>query len=223
MIVLERIVEAYIGEYNSGKSEVAINRALDLSKEGRKVTLVDLDIVEPFYTLRPLKKELEQKGLTVCAWETTETMGLGEAGNIIKPEMRWALRREGDVVLDIGYGVEGAKTLNLVEEKEKSPELRIYAVLNIGRPVTSDKEEILEYVRTLGPVHGVINNSHLGNETTKDFVEEGARIIGSAAKELNLPVIATTIDYRLAEEFGSHDSQGNPIRLLYRYMDRSFW
>jgi hypothetical protein len=121
-VFLQRIVEAYIGEYNSGKSEVAINRALDLLEEGHnKVTLVDLDIVEPFYTLRPLKKELESKGLTVLAWETKDTMGLGEAGNIIKPEMKWALRREGDVILDIGYGVEGAKTLNLVEEKEKYP------------------------------------------------------------------------------------------------------
>jgi len=220
---LQRIVEAYIGEYNSGKSEVAINRALDLLKEDRKVTLVDLDIVEPFYTLRPLKKELEQKGLTILAWETKDTTGLGEAGNIIKPEMKWALRREGDVVLDIGYGVEGAKTLNLVEEKEKNPELRIYAVLNIGRPMTSDKDEIIEYVKTLGPVHGIINNSHLGNETDVEFVQEGARIIGAAARELGLPVIATTIDYRLRDQMGSNDCQGNPVRLLYRYMDRSFW
>lgn len=221
---MQRIVEAYIGEYNSGKSEVAINRALDLLEEGHnKVTLVDLDIVEPFYTLRPLKKELESKGLTVLAWETKDTMGLGEAGNIIKPEMKWALRREGDVILDIGYGVEGAKTLNLVEEKEKYPELRIYAVLNIGRPITSETEEIIEYVKTLGQVHGLINNSHLGNETDVEFVQEGARIISSAAKKLGLPVVATTIDYRLAEQMGSRDCEGNPVRLLKRFMDRSFW
>ncbi|MFZ7103044.1 MAG: hypothetical protein ACOWWO_10395 [Peptococcaceae bacterium] len=220
---MTRIVEAYIGEYNSGKSEVSINRAIDLLNQGRKVTLVDLDIVEPFYTLRPLKKELEAKGLTILAWETKETYGLGEAGNIIKPEMRWALRREGDIVLDIGYGVEGAKTLNLVEEKEKHPELRIYAVLNIGRPITADKEEIIEYVKSLGPVHGIINNSHLGNETDVQFIQEGARVIGEAARELGLPVIATTVDYRLGEKIGAQDEQGNPVRLLYRYMDRSFW
>jgi len=222
-VFLQRIVEAYIGEYNSGKSEVAINRALDLLNENRKVTLVDLDIVEPFYTLRPLKKELESRGLTILAWETKDTMGLGEAGNIIKPEMKWALRREGDVILDIGYGVEGAKTLNLVEEKEMNPELRIFAVLNIGRPITSEEEDIIEYVKSLGPVHGLINNSHLGNETDVEFIQEGARIIGSAAEKLGLPIIATTIDYRLAEEMGPRDCLGNSIRLLYRYMNRSFW
>lgn len=220
---MTRVAEAYIGEYASGKSEVAINRALDLLNEGKKVTLVDLDLVEPFYTLRPLKKELEAKGLQIFAWETKETKGLGEAGNIIKPEMKWALRQEGDVILDIGYGVEGAKTLNLVEEKEKYSELRIYAVINLGRPMTSEKKQIVEYIKTLGPVHGLINNSHLGNETDVNFVQEGARVISEAAKELGLPVIATTIDYRLAEKIGVTDGQGNPVRLLYRYMDRSFW
>ena len=36
----ERIVEAYIGEYASGKSEIAINRALELHSQGRQVSLV---------------------------------------------------------------------------------------------------------------------------------------------------------------------------------------
>ena len=59
----DRIIEAYIGEYASGKSEMAINRALELKNQGRQVTLVDLDTVEPFYTLRILKKDLEEMGL----------------------------------------------------------------------------------------------------------------------------------------------------------------
>ena len=60
-----RVVEAYVGEYASGKSELAINRALELKNQGRMVTLVDLDTVEPFYTLRPVKKMLEEKGLVI--------------------------------------------------------------------------------------------------------------------------------------------------------------
>jgi hypothetical protein len=59
------IIEAYVGEYASGKSENAVNRAVALRRQGRQVTLVDLDTVEPCYTLRPIKKELEELGLTV--------------------------------------------------------------------------------------------------------------------------------------------------------------
>ncbi|MDO4542807.1 MAG: hypothetical protein Q4C00_08295, partial [Bacillota bacterium] len=72
---MDRIVEAYIGEYASGKSENAVNRSLELKKMGRKVTLVDLDLVEPVYTLRPLKAELTEAGINVIAWETQETLG----------------------------------------------------------------------------------------------------------------------------------------------------
>ena len=86
-----RIMEAYVGEYASGKSEVAINRALSLLGGELSVTLVDLDLVEPFYTLRPLKRELEGMGLNVIAWETQDVLGFGETGSLLMPQMRWAL------------------------------------------------------------------------------------------------------------------------------------
>ncbi|HBS60539.1 MAG TPA: hypothetical protein DEA44_14910, partial [Firmicutes bacterium] len=95
----KRIVEAYVGEYASGKSENAVNRAIALQRQGLQVTLADLDTVEPCYTLRPLKKDLEQLGLHVIAWETKETVGLGEAGCVIKGEMRWVLRRRGSIIM----------------------------------------------------------------------------------------------------------------------------
>jgi hypothetical protein len=218
-----RIVEAYIGEYASGKSEVAVNRALELAGQSRQVTLVDLDIVEPCYTLRPIKQELMEQGLTVLAWETRETMGLGEAGNVLRPENRWALRRPGDIIMDIGYGVEGAKTLNLIEGARTDPDLKIYAVINIARPMTATLEDVVEYVRQLGPVHGLINNSHVGDETTMEIVQNGAVIVAEAARILGLPVIATTVAAGLTGAIGSRDCAGNPVKVLTRYMARTFW
>ncbi|SHF11443.1 hypothetical protein SAMN02745133_01852 [Desulforamulus putei DSM 12395] len=221
--ISKRIVEAYVGEYASGKSEVAVNRALELARAGRKVNLVDLDIVEPCYTLRPIKKELEETGMTVLAWETRDTVGLGEAGNIIKPECRWALYREGDVILDIGYGVEGAKTLNLLEGVEETPELQVLAVINAKRPMTSTVEEILDYIKELGPVHGLINNTHLGDETTPDIVQEGARVVSEVSNILGIPVVATTADQKVTKQIGPQDCMGNTVRPLVRYMPRTFW
>lgn len=219
----ERILEAYIGEYASGKSEVAINRALYLLKKGYKpVTLVDLDLVEPFYTLRPLKKELEENGLEIIAWETKETLGLGEAGNIIKPEMRWSLKKEGSVILDIGYGVEGAKKLNLVEDAY-SKGLKIYVVTNIARPMTGDVSEIVDYIKKLGLVHGLINNSHLGDDTDIEIVQSGAKIVTEAARQLHLPVIWSTVEKSIAEKIGKKDVMDNDIFPIERRMNRAFW
>ena len=160
-----------------------MNRALFLAGQGRKVTLADLDIVEPFYTLRPIKKQLESLGINVLAWETKETFGLGEAGSIIRPEMRWVLKRDGDIILDIGYGVEGSKTLNLLEGIEDNPYLKIIAVVNTSRPATHRVEDIVEYVATLGRVDAIINNTHLGEETTVDIIQAGSKVVSEAAKD----------------------------------------
>lgn len=191
---------------------------------GRKVTIVDLDLVEPFYTLRPIKRKLLDLGIGVVAWETAETLGLGEAGSVIKPEMRWVLRRAGDIILDIGYGVEGVKVLNLIEGADSEENLKIYAVLNIGRPMTATVEDIVEYARGLGRVDGLINNSHLGDDTTVSFVAEGAKLITEAARQLKLPVVATYIDKKFeAEMSGKFDNMGNPLRFLERHMVNTFW
>lgn len=179
--------------------------------------------MEPFYTLRPIKRKLEERGLHVVAWETKETMGLGEAGSVIKPEMRWALRRDGDIVLDVGYGVEGAKTMNLVEGARESEDLLIFAVINISRPMTASVQDIIEYVQGLGRIDGLLNNTHLGDETTPQVVQDGARIVTEAAQCLRIPVIATCIERRFAGELGDRDIAGNPVRLLDRYMMDTFW
>lgn len=219
----DRIVEAYVGEYASGKSEVAVNRALQLAQQNHKVNLVDFDIVEPCYTLRPIKKRLAEQGIDVIAWDTRDTVGLGETGNIIKPASKWVLLREGDVILDIGYGVEGSKTLNLLEGADKEPNLKIFMVVNISRPMTSNVQEIVEYARELAPLHGLINNTHLGDETTVEVVQRGAQVVTEAAKELGLPVIATTAVRAIAERIGKKDCMGNVVRPLDRYMPHTLW
>jgi len=221
--ISQRIVEAYIGEYAGGKSEVALNRALDLVGEGRQVTLVDLDIVEPCYTLRPIKRLLEERGVSVLAWETKDTVGLGEAGTVLKADARWALRREGDVILDIGYGVEGSKTLSLLEGAQTEKNLRVLAVINVSRPMTATLEDIVDHVRGMMPVHGLINNTHLGDETTSEVVQAGAGLVEEAARVLGLPVVATTAVGPVARSIGPQDAWGHPVRTLTRFMPQAFW
>lgn len=221
--ITNRIVEAFVGEYASGKSEVAVNRALALSRDNRKVTLVDLDLVEPCYTLRPIKNELIASGIDVLAWETGETIGLGETGNIIRADSRWALFRPGDIILDIGYGVDGSRTLNLLEGSAKDPDLKVVAVLNTSRPMTGTVEDIIEYLGQLGRVDMVINNTHLGDETTAQIVQEGALIVNEAAQKLGIPFLATSATEEIAAVIGKEDCIGNPVWSLVRYMPRTLW
>jgi hypothetical protein len=217
------IIEAYVGEYASGKSENAVNRAVELCRQGLPVTLVDLDTVEPCYTLRPIKQELTQIGVDVVAWETRDTIGLGEAGCVIQPAMRWVLRRKGNIIMDIGYGVHGAEIFNLIEGADDNPWLKIIAVINMSRPFTIDVPSIIEYVCTLGRVDALLNNTHLAEETTAKIVEQGARGVTEAAQKLKLPVVATSAVSVIAEAIGDTDCMGNTVWKLDRFMPRTFW
>lgn len=217
------IIEAYVGEYASGKSENAVNRAIELHRAGLAVTIADLDTVEPCYTLRPIKRELEAMGIDVVAWETRDTVGLGEAGNVIQGAMRWVLRRKGSIIMDVGYGVHGAKIFNLIEGADENPYLKIIAVINMSRPFTSTVDSILEYVSTLGRVDALLNNTHMAEETTVEIVQRGAKGVAEAAAILGLPVVATSAVTEIAEQIGERDCMGYPIRKIERIMPRTFW
>ncbi|MDD2621145.1 MAG: hypothetical protein PHC92_10820 [Syntrophomonadaceae bacterium] len=215
-----RVVEAFVGEYASGKSEIAINRALELKNQDRRVTLVDLDTVEPFYTLRPIKKVLEAEGLNIIAYSRSDSFGLGETGAMLNPRARWALMNEGDIILDIGYGVSGAQMLNLVEGAYESSELRIIAVLNYSRPMTGTRERLKDYIVKLGRVDAIIANTHLGDESTLSLITEGNYEICRVAKELNIPVDYMAIDEKFRDIIEEVDL---PVKFLKRYMPSAIW
>lgn len=219
---IPRLVEAYVGEYASGKSEIAINRALELTRQGRRVTLVDLDTVEPFYTLRSLKEKLESFGINMICLSAKDAFGLGKTGAMLNPKARWALRHEGDIILDIGYGVYGARTLNLVEGANESDELKVMLVINYSRPMTNSRERIKEYINSFDRIDFIVANTHLGDQTTAEIIIEGNQEILAVANELSLPVAYMAADINFAAELQKHQFLV-PVKFINRYMPEAIW
>lgn len=224
----DRIVEVYCGAYASGKSETAINRARQYAQRGEKITLVDLDSVEPAYTLRPLVKPLEEMGINVVA--QTNYLGLGEAATYVNGSQINALRNDGDIIIDVGYGAGGLDILDIINEIEQEENLRIYLVLNTSKFETYSVENILEYIefseglekRPWKKFSGLISNAHFGDETTKEDIINGYEIIKEASKKANLPVIAIGVPEKLAGEF-STDYDGVPVWIYRRMMPTALW
>ena len=86
-----RTVEIYTGAYASGKSENAINRAIEYINNNKKITLVDLDTVEPAYCMRPLEKTLKDMGIDLIL--QSDYFGLGEAGSYVTNEQINCLKK----------------------------------------------------------------------------------------------------------------------------------
>ena len=223
-----RIVEVYAGAYASGKSETALNRARQYAVMGKKITLVDLDTVEPAYTLRPIASELEDMGINVIT--QPDNFGLGEAASYVTPAQTNCLAQGGDIIIDVGYGAGGLDILDILNNIDKEENLQIYLVVNTAKFETSTVENIIEYVtfsegvekRPWKKFAGVISNTHFGDETTKDDIINGYHKLKQACEKINLPIRAIGVDEKLASDFGlTYD--GVEVWTYKRMMPKAFW
>ena len=223
-----RVVEVYAGAYASGKSETSINRARQYAARGKSITLVDLDTVEPAYTLRPIAKELELMGINVIT--QPDNFGLGEAASYVTPAQTNCLSAGGDIIIDVGYGAGGLDILDILNNIDEEKNLQIYLVVNTAKFETSTVDNIIEYVsfsegiekRDWKKFAGVISNTHFGDETTKEDIINGYNKLKTACKKINLPIRAIGVDEKLAKDFGlTYDNVD--IWVYKRMMPRAFW
>jgi len=226
---MDRRIEVFTGAYASGKSEVSINRALMLHKEGLPVTLVDLDTVEPAYTLRPLKNEIEAMGVPVVTQESY--FGLGETGNTITATQMNCLSLKGNIVIDVGYGAGGLDILEVISGIDREENLNIYIVINTSKFETSNVDNIIEYVEfskgtsnySWKKFSGIVSNTHFSDETTKEDIINGYNITKVAAEKLGIPIVAIGVAENIYPEFGSDTYDGVPLWPLRRLMPKAMW
>ena len=93
-------VTVFYGLYGSGKTEISINYALSLLRQGKDVILVDLDAVTPYFRVRDVRDQLVREGLIVVAPKES----VRHADLPVLPEgVRSALQSgESAVVVDVG-------------------------------------------------------------------------------------------------------------------------
>ncbi len=225
---MSRTVEVFAGAYASGKSETAVNRARQYARLHKQVTLVDLDTVEPAYTLRPIAEKLENEGINVIT--QPEYFGLGEAGSYITPAQQNCLSVRNDVVIDVGYGAAGLDMLDILSGIDNEKDLRIYLVVNTSKFETANIENLTEYVtfseglekRPWKKFDGFISNTHFGDETTKEDIIRGYNIVKAVSQRLKIPVRAIGVDRKLATEFGlTYDN--TDVWIYDRIMPTAFW
>ncbi len=224
----ERFVEVYAGAYASGKSETALNRARQFANAKQQITLVDLDSVEPAYTLRPIAKELEAMGISVIT--QPDNFGLGEAASYVTSTQVNCLNNDGDIIIDVGYGAGGLDILDIINNIGEEKNLKIYLVVNTAKFETSTVENIIEYVtfseglekRPWKKFAGVISNTHFGDETTKEDIINGYNKLKKACEIINLPIVAIGVDEKLALDFDTKYDNVD-VWIYKRMMPKAFW
>ena len=186
-----------MGHYGSGKTFVAVNYAVALRELGKKVSIYDLDIVNPYFRTVDANGILKQKDVELVVSPFAETNVDLPAMNAKSYQMVDDLSRFA--VADIGGDDRGALALGRFSEKIKAENnYDVLWVVNNCRPETRDidgaiqiKNEI-EYTAKI-KFTGIVNNANLGNETTEEVILNGLKFTNELSKITNIPVKFTAV------------------------------
>jgi len=211
-------VTVYVGHFGSGKTEIALNRALDLAAAGVPVTLADLDVVKPYFRTRSAKAILEDAGIELLA---PQGANIHADLPIIVPQIRSQLRDPARrLIMDVGGDDVGARVLGSLSDVVPIEDTDCLLVLNFRRPSTPDPESAAAMVREIEavgrvPVTGLISNTHLMEETTVEVVLEGHGLALETARLVDVPLLAVTVQEDLAPELERVDL-GCPVVAMRR-------
>lgn len=204
-----------VGHYGSGKTEVALNLAFKLKETGEKVTIIDLDIVNPYFRTKDAEKELMEAGIEIIAPVYANTNVDVPA---LPPNIYAAFEKEGYVIFDVGGDDDGATVLGRFKPQFDLAEYDMLGVVNTKRPLTTTKEEIIESLTAIERVSrlkftGIINNTNISVETTPEIVNSGTRICADAAKEMGTNLKFVSALSEMADEVEADEVFPIKIRL----------
>ena len=205
------------GHYGSGKTNVALNMAFELKKQGEKVAIADLDIVNPYFRTKDSAEELKKAGIDlICSEYAGSNVDIPAL-----PQDMYAITDKTDTkyILDIGGDDRGALALGRIAPKIKEENnYEMYLVVNRFRPLTRDTASVLEVIGEIEYAAkirftGIINNSNLGEETTAADVLSSVEYAEDIAKTTGLPIVLTAVDERLYDTVKDKIPNAFPLKL----------
>lgn len=205
------------GHYGSGKTNVAVNMALDLRKQRKNVAVADLDIVNPYFRTKDSSDDFDAAGIRLICSDYANT-------NLDIPALPADLYsitddRSLSVIMDIGGDDRGAYALGrLAPAIRKENDFEMLMVINRYRPLTPDAPSTIEVMREIEaasgiPFTGLVNNSNLGYETTADDIRRSVAYAEEVSKRTGLPVKCTAADKRLCAELTGEIRNLFPLEL----------
>ena len=194
MFPLERRVTVVCGHYGTGKTNLSINLALDCARRGEDVSLVDLDVVNPYFRSADYADVLTENGVRVVGPNFANT-------NLDTPSLPAAVRStiaEGSrVIVDVGGDDAGATALGVYYRTLTEAEPDVVYVVNRYRSMTMHADEavqILAEIEAMSHLKAtcVANNSHLKRETTEATILDSMGFAEEVASATGLPLRFTT-------------------------------
>ena len=217
----QKRITLFVGHYGSGKTNLAVNYAMHLHRQGERVVLADMDIVNPYFRSKDSEAELQALGIQTLSSPYANT-------NLDAPAMPASFygifeHRDRLAVLDVGGDDRGAVALGrYVPMIREENDFEMIFVANAYRALTPDPEDALEVLREIEqacklPVTAIANNSHLGEFTDADTVLSSQSYVQKLCELTGLPLVMTAFEERLAPDLADRVQDPFPITLQKKY------
>ena len=192
MYNLNKVI-AITGHYGSGKTNIAVNLAIDFAVNGEKVCIIDLDIVNPYFRSADFEKLFKEHNIQLIAPRFANT-------NLDIPSLCFDIEAVLDnydrVILDVGGDDLGAVALGRYAAEISIREYDMLYVVNKYRFLTHTPIDAVELMRNIEKAAGlratgIINCSNLGESTTADEVTDSIEFAEQCANSAGIPIVFT--------------------------------
>jgi Mrp family chromosome partitioning ATPase len=208
------------GHFGSGKTEIAINLALNEKEIHNKVAVNDLDIINPYFRTRDVSNLFEQQDIELIA--PVNRLATSDLPIVSGEIYRVLHDHRYRVIIDAGGDKDGAMALGQYYHEWKHLEPELLFVLNANRPYVSTLEgarytiEQIEKAARL-KVTGIINNSNIGSETSMADIQSGYELSEKISNMLSIPLLYTTISVDLENEANCY-VKSHQVMFIKRFM-----
>ena len=223
-----------IGNYGSGKTELALNFAVQAAARGERTELLDLDMVNTYFRLTEPGRLTRMKEIRVVSPNFTNS---GIETLSLPAEVQSAFAMDWDtVVFDVGGDAAGSTALGRYHEDFMQLDegcLEVLNVINIRRPLSGTVERIIHLqeemqVHSRLSITGLVNNTNLAQSTTEAELRDGYEMIRQVSDLTGIPVSYTSGKQQFLKTFlaEGHDKRyiGTPLAIdTYMARDWESW
>lgn len=220
-----------IGNYGSGKTEIAINLAVNSANKGLNTLVIDLDKVNDYFRMSDRVDVLKDNKVNLVS---PTFAGQGITPSNMSAAVASAFAGDWDLcVFDVGGDAAGAMSLGRYHQDFAAldpGQLEVYDIVNVFRPMSETPEKIIKLKEEMESfarleVTGFVNNSNLLNYASADDIRAGYEVLKKTSELTGIPVKHTTGRKQFVDEFlaDGRDMKfiGEPIGLE-TYMHRSW-